>query len=130
MVIHKLHMLQKIGDEKHWTPTSELPVYETCKMIWYFHLLHNFTHYLYNNITNKINYRLPTTEHYKPNPLHDYWPFLTAVVLIDTTSDPDPASLIASAPICSPEQSWNQIDHHKDPTSNLYWIEKVHILTI
>lgn len=35
-------------------------------------------------------------------------PCFLAVVFIDTTSEPDPASLIASAPMCSPEQSYKK----------------------
>lgn len=32
-------------------------------------------------------------------------PFFSAVVLMDTTSEPEPVSLIANAPTRSPEQS-------------------------
>lgn len=37
-----------------------------------------------------------------------YIPVLSARSFIETTSEPDPASLIAKAPICSPLRSWEE----------------------
>lgn len=40
--------------------------------------------------------------------MHIYIPVLSARSFIETTSEPDPASLIAKAPICSPLRSWEE----------------------